>query len=77
MQLGRLLNPLKRDMHSSDCKQVRQQSVEEVNQRWAAKSHGLLSRISNLERQLQGQSPDSPSAASPSAQVCPAVNTQL
>ncbi|KAL3146078.1 hypothetical protein ABBQ38_015427 [Trebouxia sp. C0009 RCD-2024] len=35
--------------------QARQQSVEEVNQRWAAKSHTLLSRIANLEQQLQGQ----------------------
>ena len=53
------------------CKQARQQSVEEVNQRWAAKSHGLLSRISNLEHQLQGQgqSSDSPATSSPSAQV--------
>lgn len=53
------------------CKQARQQSVEEVNQRWAAKSHGLLSRISNLEHQLQGQgqSSDRPAASSPSAQV--------
>lgn len=37
------------------CWQARQQSVEEVNQRWAAKSHTLLSRIANLEQQLQGQ----------------------
>ena len=29
--------------------------MEEVNQRWAAKSHTLLSRIANLEQQLQGQ----------------------
>ncbi|KAL3155709.1 hypothetical protein ABBQ32_012731 [Trebouxia sp. C0010 RCD-2024] len=40
--------------------QARQQSVEEVNQRWAAKSHTLLSRIANLEQQLQsGSSPAS------------------
>lgn len=38
-----------------ECVQARQQSVEEVNQRWAAKSHTLLSRIANLEQQLQGQ----------------------
>ena len=37
------------------CVQARQQSVEEVNQRWAAKSHTLLSRIAKLEQQLQGQ----------------------
>ena len=43
--------------------QARQQSVEEVNQRWAAKSHTLLSRITNLEQQLQGQSGDGPSLA--------------
>jgi len=40
--------------------QARQQSVEEVNQRWAAKSHTLLSRIANLEHQLQGRSGEGP-----------------
>ena len=40
--------------------QARQQSVEEVNQRWAAKSHGLLSRIAQLEQQLAGGSRGQP-----------------
>ncbi|KAA6417994.1 MAG: hypothetical protein FRX49_12076 [Trebouxia sp. A1-2] len=40
--------------------QARQQSVEEVNQRWVAKSHSLLSRIANLEHQLQGRSGEGP-----------------
>lgn len=56
--------------------QARQQSVEEVNQRWAAKSHTLLSRIANLEQQLQGQgNGQGQSGTSPDAQVrhqCPA-----
>lgn len=51
-----------------ECLQARQQSVEEVNQRWAAKSHTLLSRIANLEQQLQGQG-QGQSGASPDAQV--------
>ena len=46
--------------------QARQQSVEEVNQRWAAKSHTLLSRIANLEHQLQGRSGEGPA---PTGQV--------
>ena len=43
--------------------QARQQSVEDVNQRWAAKSHTLLSRIANLEHQLQGRSGEGPDPA--------------
>lgn len=43
--------------------QARQQSVEEVNQRWAAKSHTLLSRIANLEHQLQGRPGEGPDSA--------------
>ncbi|DBA69907.1 TPA: hypothetical protein ACH3X2_012404 [Trebouxia sp. C0005] len=46
--------------------QARQQSVEEVNQRWVAKSHSLLSRIANLEHQLQGRSGEGPA---PTGQV--------
>ena len=42
--------------------------MEEVNQRWAAKSHTLLSRIANLEQQLQGQGPgQGQSATSPTS----------
>jgi len=37
--------------------------VEEVNQRWAAKSHTLLSRIANLEHQLQGRPGEGPDSA--------------